>query len=260
MKALIIEDEELAASRLMKLLKEMQPDIELAGPLDSVSAAVAHLQNNNGYDLLFLDIQLADGKSFSIFEKVQVNIPIIFTTAYDEYAIKAFELNSIDYLLKPINKEKLQQALEKYRNVSSFYSKDNSVGPNHELFEWLKTMQGGKPQLYKTRFLVSRGDTLLPITTKEIAYFFAEEKSVLMMTLDKKQHLVNFTLEELERKLDPAQFFRVNRQFLVSINAIHKVHNYFHYKLKLELIPDPGEEVVVSKTRTSEFRDWMNDE
>jgi len=255
MKALIIEDEDLAAKRLVKLLKELEPELEVSGPIDTIEGAVKHFQSGVSYDLVFLDIQLADGKSFLIFDKVKIDVPIIFTTAYDEFAIKAFELNSIDYLLKPINIQKLRNALDKFKKIRDFYSKS---GTNNDLLEMIRTLQ--MPTKYKTRFLVNKGDTLIPISTQEIAYFFAEDKVVFLVTLENKKYLINYTLEDLEQKLDPTHFFRINRQFLISMSAVSKVHNYFNYKLKLDLRPESGLEVIVSKARTSDFRSWMNGE
>lgn len=258
MKALIIEDEDHAAMRLIQLLKAIEPDVELEGPIDTVKNAVTHLCHHTDYDLLFLDIQLADGKSFSIFEKVKVNIPVIFTTAYDEYAIKAFELNSIDYLLKPINIDKLKTSLTKFREIQKFYSGDEVNKGLCELFRTLHSQQ--TKRVFKTRFLVNKSDSLLPIHADEIAYFFAEDKAVFLVTSDGKRYLISHVLEELEQKLDPMVFFRVNRQVLASVKAIRKVHNYFNYKLKVDLLPVFDEEVIVSKAKTGEFKAWMNGE
>jgi two-component system, LytTR family, response regulator LytT len=255
MKILIVEDENFAAERLQLLLKEIVPDIQIYGPVDSVEGTIQHLKANPAYDLLFLDIQLADGKSFSIFEKVNVTIPVIFTTAYDEYAIKAFEVNSIDYLLKPISKEKLAASIEKFNKIKNHYAQ-SPIDYN----ELLKKLTSEKTQQHKTRFLVSRGDSLIPVSSNEIAYFCAEEKVVFLVTTDNKRYIISHTLEELECKLNPSTFFRVNRQFIVAFSAIQKVHNYFNYKLKLDIIPDPKTDVIVSKTRTSEFKQWMNGE
>ncbi|HEY4784726.1 MAG TPA: response regulator, partial [Bacteroidales bacterium] len=184
MKALIIEDEDLAAKRLVKLLKELEPDMEMHGPIDTIEGAVKHLQTSPGYDLIFLDIQLADGKSFLIFDQVEINIPVIFTTAYDEYAIRAFELNSIDYLLKPIHMEKLGNALGKFKKIREFYSQGNA---NKDLLRMVRSLQA--QTLYKSRFLVNKGDTLLPLSIDEIAYFYAEDKVVFLTTLENKRYL-----------------------------------------------------------------------
>ena len=186
-KALVIEDEDLAATRLVNLLQQIEPDIEIAGPIDSVEQTILYLQKNQP-DLLFLDIQLADGKSFSIFDRVKVNVPIIFTTAYDEYAIKAFELNSIDYLLKPVSLEKLRVALDKYKKISAYYQRDHINGHLNNLLQSIKLQ--AEPT-YKTRFLVNKGDVLLPVTVDETAYFYAEDKAVFMVTSENKKYLIN---------------------------------------------------------------------
>lgn len=255
MKILIIEDEELAAGRMMQLLNELEPGCELSGPLDTVKAAIAHLEKTQDYDLMFLDIQLADGKSFAIFESVQVDVPVIFTTAYDEYALQAFDLNSIDYLLKPVNREKLRAGLEKFRKVSRYYGKES---PNTLLYSLISELKTGTSGKYRERFLISRGDSMLPLKSSDIACFFAEDKVVMLLTCDNKRHIIPNTLEELETMLNPVHFFRVNRQFIVSADSVRKVHNYFNFKLKLELSPDPGIEIIVSRSRAAGFKAWMN--
>lgn len=257
MKILIVEDEELAAGRMMQLLKALEPDSELFGPFDTVISTVEHLKTNPGYDLIFLDIQLADGKSFAIFDQIKVETPVIFTTAYDEYALKAFDLNSIDYLLKPINKDKLNVALEKFRRLKSYFGENN---PNDQLYQLLKSLKTPTATTYKDRFLVSRSDSMLPIKTDEIACFYAEEKAVFILTYENKRFIIPQTLEELDAKLDPHKFFRVNRQFITSADAVKKVHNYFNFKLKVETQPDPGFEVIVSRSRTADFKAWLSGE
>lgn len=256
MKILIVEDEELAAQRMMQLLAEIEPGCTLSGPLDTVSSVVSHLKNSQDYDLIFLDIQLADGKSFSIFEAIQVNIPVIFTTAFDEYALKAFSVNSIDYLLKPVNKEKLQESLEKYRKIKKHFGGEN---PNTQLYELINKLQAPTQSPFRDRFLINKGDAMIPVKASEVACFFAQDKVVVMITNDNKQFIIPQTLDELEAKLDPRLFFRVNRQFIVAADAIRKVHNYFNFKLKLEIRPDPGTEIIVSRARTAEFKLWLSE-
>ena len=257
MRVLIVEDEDLAAKRLIQLLQDIGQEFEITGPVDSVSKAVEVLQSPQKFDLLFLDIQLADGKSFSIFDKVKVNIPVIFTTAYDEYAIQAFELNSIDYLLKPINREKLKTSIDKFNMIRQYYADGNLSGNFSEI---LHVLQQNRLVKYKTRFLINKGDALVPVTTGEIAYFTAEDKAVMLCTSDSKKSIISHTLDELERKLDPRQFFRVNRQYIVNISAIKKVHNYFNYKLKIDLTTNTDDEIIVSKAKTTEFKEWMSGE
>lgn len=257
MKILIVEDEELAAERLVQLVKEIEPDASISGPIDTVVAAIAHLKTNPVYDLILLDIQLADGKSFTIFEECNVVTPVIFTTAYDEYALKAFELNSIDYLLKPVNREKLKSSLEKFRKLKDYYGAAN---PNNQLYEMIRNLRTSEKSAYKDRFLISKGDAMLPVKVSEIACFYAEEKEVFLLTHDNKRYIIPHTIEELSEKLDPKLFFRVNRQFIVSGESIHKVHNYFNFKLKVEIKADPKMEIIVSRAKTSAFKAWMNGE
>jgi DNA-binding LytR/AlgR family response regulator len=255
MKILLVEDEELAAKRMVQLISELEPESKIFGPLDTVKSTVAHLKTNTDYDLIFLDIQLADGKSFSIFEAIHLTIPVIFTTAYDEYALQAFRLNSIDYLLKPVNKEKLQEAMEKFRKIKSYFG---STNPNDHLYELIRKMQVPTQMPYQDRFLISRADALIPVKSKEVACFFAQDKVVTLLTNDNKSYILPQTLDELESRLDPRLFFRINRQFIVSADAIVKVHNYFNFKLKVEMKPDPGTELIVSRARTTEFKQWLN--
>lgn len=257
MKILIVEDEELAAKRLEQLVKEIEPSAEISGPIDTVSLAVAHLNQKPVYDLILLDIQLADGKSFSIFEACEVSTPVIFTTAYDEYALKAFELNSIDYLLKPVNKEKLKSSLEKFKRLKEYYGTEN---PNLQLYEMLRNLRAPEKPIYKDRFLINKGDSMLPIRVSEIACFYAEDKEVIMLTNDKKRYFIPYSIEDLSTRLDPKIFFRANRQFIISAEAVNKVHNYFNFKLKVEIYADPDLEIVVSRARTSDFKAWMNGE
>jgi len=257
MKILIVEDEELAAERLAQLVKEIEPDVEIHGPIDTVQATVSHLKTSPDYDLILLDIQLADGKSFTIFEECDVLVPVIFTTAYDEYALQAFELNSIDYLLKPVNREKLKLSLEKFRKLKEYYGTGN---PNNQLYEMIRKLRALGISVYKDRFLISKGDAMIPVKVSEIACFFAEDKEVLLLTYDNKRYIIPHTIEELSSKLDPKLFFRVNRQYIISAEAIQKVHNYFNFKLKVELKLDSKPDIIVSRSKTLAFKAWMNGE
>lgn len=257
MKILIVEDEELAAERLSQLVKEIEPGAEIYGPIDTVTATVSHLKTHSDYDLILLDIQLADGKSFSIFEEFEVVTPVIFTTAYDEYALQAFELNSIDYLLKPVKREKLKSSLEKFRKLKEYYGAGN---PNAQLYELLKNLKIPKTTVYKDRFLISKGDAMVPVKVSEISCFYAEDKEVFLLTHENKRYIIPHSIEELSAKLDPKLFFRVNRQFIISADSIRKVHNYFNFKLKVEMNADPKLEIIVSRSKTTDFKAWMNGE
>jgi len=254
MNVLIIEDEEAASSRLKQMLTYIDDTIEVSGILESVKETVKWLKENELPDLAFFDIQLADGLSFNIFTKVDISCPIIFTTAYDQYAIEAFKVNSIDYLLKPINPDALQKSLIKYKKLKNVFK---SAPSSEQLKKLLIELSRGKKN-YKSRFLVNKGDILLPILTDDIAYFYTEEKVVFLVTNTDKKHIIGFTLDNLEQQLDPEKFFRANRQFIISINAIHKVHTYFNYKLKVEIIPEPESGIIVSRTRVNDFKNWLN--
>jgi DNA-binding LytR/AlgR family response regulator len=254
MKVLIIEDEVLAAQRLKQMLQAEIPGIIVDGPLDTVKASIRHLSEHNEYELIFLDIQLADGKSFSIFENISLNNPVIFTTAYDEYAIKAFELNSLDYLLKPIQSSKLSQALAKFRKLKETFGREDQMSLLNEILLKVKNEQS----IYQSRFLVNKGDSLIPVPVEDVAYFYAEDKVVILMCKDATKYIINYSLEDLEQKTDPTRFFRINRQFLVSVSSIKKVHYYFNYKLKLELLPACEHDAIVSRQKTSDFKAWMS--
>lgn len=251
MKVLIIEDEAPAARRLTQLVKECRPDAEVLGQIDSVEEAIEWCNTNEMPDLAFMDIQLADGLSFEIFEAVSVKCPVVFTTAYDEYAIKAFKVNSIDYLLKPIDKAELKSAFDKFDLLK------NNNSPAIDIGELVKTF--GVQQNFKTRFLVKQGQRLIPIDAERIAYFFAEDKLVFLVTSDDHKYIVDYTLEQLEGKLNPQHFFRANRKIITSMPAVKDIHLSFNGKLKIYLKPDlkKGEEIFVSRERASEFKTWM---
>jgi two-component system response regulator LytT len=257
MRILLVEDEELAAKRLAQMIGEIVPGAEIHGPLDTIRETVDHLNKTPDYDLIFMDIQLADGKSFTVFDQCKVITPVIFTTAYDEFALKAFELNSIDYLLKPIKKEKLELSIEKFQRLKEYYGADHS---NDKLYELLRNIRATPATVYKDRFLVSRGDAMIPLKVEEIACFYAEDKCVFLLTHDNKRHLIPHSMEELSGKLDPKLFFRVNRQYILSSESIRKVYNHFNFKLKIELKADPKAEIFVSRSKSTEFKAWMNGE
>ncbi len=253
MNILIIEDEYPAAERLEKLLHKLNEPVTIAGILDSVEGAVRWLQTHPAPDLILSDIQLADGLSFEIYEQVVVKTPIIFTTSYDEYAIKAFRVRSIDYLLKPIKFEELVRAMEKYKGLKSTFSDTHHV---HKLEQLLDSLPyAGKS--FKKRFLVKKGEQLLPISDEEIAYFYTENELVYLMTHQGKKHLIDHTLEQLDALLDTTRFFRINRQFILQLEAIREIHVYFGSRLKLQVHPAPNEEVIVSKGKAKAFKEWL---
>lgn len=249
MKALIIEDEVMAAKALRKLLAEVSPTMEIVGVLESVEDSVEWLEDNPMPDLMFMDIHLADGSSFSIFEKVNITSPVIFTTAYDEYALKAFEVNSIDYLLKPISKDALEHALHKFHTLSE-------TRVNSDQIEKLLAQLGEKKK-FRNYFLLPERDKLVPLSVSNVAYAYIEAKTVKMVTFDNKAYYLTQTLDDLIAQLDPHEFFRANRQFVVARQAIKDVSVWFGNKLAINLVMETPERIIVSKARVGEFKSWF---
>ncbi|MDD4757071.1 MAG: LytTR family DNA-binding domain-containing protein [Prolixibacteraceae bacterium] len=250
MNVLIIEDEIFAAEKLEDMLLEIEPEIIVLAKLGSITESVNWLMQNSA-DLIFLDIQLSDGISFSIFEQVTVNTPVIFTTAYDQYAIKAFQLNSIAYLLKPIRTADLAESLKKYESLKSAFNID---------FETiLANIQGKKPD-YKKRFLIQIGEKIRKVEITETAYFYVFDKGVFLKTFEGKSYPVEYTLDKLESLLNHESFFRINRKFLVNMESISKMVAYSRGRVKLELKPKPEDDfdTIVSIERSSDFKKWLN--
>ncbi|MBK7873160.1 MAG: response regulator transcription factor [Saprospiraceae bacterium] len=251
MNILIIEDEQPAAKRLVNLITGFRSQANILGMIDSVENAVKWLRSNPSPDLLFLDIQLADGLSFDIFNQVTVQSPAIFTTAYDQYTLKAFKLNSVDYLLKPIDPEELEQALTKFEQF--FRQK-----VNYDLSAIQQMIQAMAQPQYKERFLVRVGQQMIYILVEEIRYFYSEDGLAYAKTVDNKKHLVDYTLEQLEEALDPKDFFRINRKVITHINAIQKIAPYFNSRLKLEMNPKADFDLIVSRERVNDFKNWLD--
>lgn len=249
MKVLIFEDETLAADKIEATLMELQPDWQVVSRIKSISSAVEWLESNPHPDLIISDIRLLDGLCFEIFAKVKVEKPVIFTTAYDQYAIRAFEVNSIDYLLKPVQKEKLQAALAKLQ-----LSKDSSLPDYNEVLNFIKSNKTS----YKSRFMVRLGQRIIAITSEKIGYFYSESKLTYIVTLDGKKFPIDQPLDELIDLLDPKRFFRANRQFIVAFDSIAEIHPYFKGRIKIMLQPKSEEEVVISSDRTPEFKKWID--
>ncbi|MCP4156140.1 MAG: response regulator transcription factor [bacterium] len=255
MRYLIIEDE-LPAQRLMEsIVKELRPDWEASACLDSVESAVSWLKMNPHPEVIFMDIQLSDGLSFDILEQVEIEGMIIFTTAYDEYALRAFKLNSLDYLLKPLKKSELEKALEKYEHYTKqmFRSRNKLI----DVAELLRAIKEAKPQ-YRTRFLISQGEVFFPLSLERVAYMYSSHRITSSVTFEGKRHIVDLTLDRLEEQLDPEQFFRVNRQFIVNINAVAKVHTFFNGKLILETEPKYVEKLTISREKARQFKMWLD--
>jgi len=251
MKIVIVEDEVLASENLIYLLRKIEANIEVLKVLDSVKTAVNFFKEEIDVDLIFMDIHLADGLSFEIFEKVSVETPVIFTTAYDKYAIKAFKVNSVDYLLKPINKEELQEAIVKFNSLLEA----KPIIKNAQLDNILRTLNNNR---FRSTYLVQYKDELIPIKVDEIAYFVIELGVVKITTLTNKTFVINEKLESIVEEIDDLKFYRVNRQFVVNRNAVLKVKFYFNGKLILITSPSYKERIVVSKAKATEFKNWLN--
>jgi DNA-binding LytR/AlgR family response regulator len=252
MKALIIEDESLAAEKLENDLKAIVPDIEILEKIQSVEGSIKWLRKNDTPDLMFCDIHLSDGLSFDIFKEETVSCPVIFTTAYDHYAIRAFEVNSVSYLLKPIQQEKLKEALDK------FYTLKDKFSPKRNEFDRLVDIIQRGSSNYKTRFLVKVGPKIKSVPTSKIAYFYSKDRLSYLMTKSGDRFPLDHTLEEVESMLDPKCFFRVNRQFIAHIEAVKEIHPYFKGRLKLDFTPSIDEEVIVSSDKTPLFKEWLD--
>jgi two-component system, LytTR family, response regulator LytT len=252
MNILIVEDEELAVKKLQKTLASVDPSANVVGVTDSIQGTVDWLQNNTDADLILMDIELADGQSFEVFNQVEVKAPVIFTTSYDEYALKAFKVNSVDYLLKPIQTEDLQAALTKYKKLTEGQKKDVNL---ESLVKQLQ--QQLQPKEYRKRFLVKHAQKLVSVDVDEIAYFYSDGRLNFFKTGDNRKFVVDYTMEELEDMLDPDKFFRISRSFYVSIESIDKIDDYFGNRLILQLKPAVDKEALVSREKVSDFKKWM---
>lgn len=248
MKVLIIEDEKPSARRLKRMLEKH--NLNVVQLLHSVKGAVSWFETQEHPDLIFLDIQLSDGLSFEIFEETTVKSAIIFTTAYDEYALKAFKLNSVDYLLKPIDEEELAHAIEKYRTQQN--PKNIDLG---ELYQLLNGNE--KEKQYKNRFSVKVGQHLKFFNTHEIECFYSENKATCLYTSSNRSYVMETSLENLEDELDPEIFFRVNRKFFINLNAIHDIVSYTNSRLKIKLNHYNEHEIIVSRERVKDFKKWI---
>ncbi|MBN1927472.1 MAG: response regulator transcription factor [Prolixibacteraceae bacterium] len=249
MKILIIEDEQHQAIQLQKYLKEIDNSFDIVEIIPSVSNAAGFIAINN-IDLIFLDIHLSDGLCFEIFEKVKIDCPVIFTTAYDQYAIEAFRHNGIDYLLKPISKEDLKKSISKFRSLTGGYQPDyERLIVTMEAFEKAKNI--------KRRFVCQAGRKLKIVTDDEIAYFYAFEGSVFLRTVKNENLLFDDTLENIEPKLDPYQFFRLNRKIIANISAIKEMYPYSKSRLKISLMPEFNDDVIVSYNNVRNFMKWI---
>jgi DNA-binding LytR/AlgR family response regulator len=247
MRIVIIEDEKPAAEKLKKALLKQDADLNIEAVLDSIASAEQWFAVNAIPDLLFMDIELSDGLSFQLLDRVAITCPIIFCTAYDEYWQEAFEHNGIDYLLKPVSDDKLQQALNKYETLKKYFAQN--------LQQLLQSQHQATG--YKKRFLVKRGSDYVSIKTEDVAYFYATHKLVCMVDQRSQKFILDQSLADLEKETDPSIFYRVNRKYLVNIASIQKIKTYPKSKLELELQPAAPEEVIVSQENTAAFKEWM---
>lgn len=250
MRVVIIEDEIPAANRLAKLLQQYSDDVVVVHKADSIEASVRYFSTAPDADLIFMDIQLADGLSFDIFEQVTVVPPVIFTTAFDQYTLKAFKVNSVDYLLKPIDEKELHQSLDKYRKLYPKNREDFSV----KITRLLKEMNAVK---YKERLLIKRGQQLSYLKTESTAYCFADGKLCYAVDFSGTKYLLENNLSQLEEQLEPGNFYRINRHLLVNIEAVKKVHTWLGGRLKVEIAPTTTAETVVSRERVNGFKEWL---
>jgi two-component system, LytTR family, response regulator LytT len=257
MKILIVEDEELAVKKLRKVLSEIDIDVEIAGVTESIKDTAEWLSENPAPDIILMDIELSDGQSFAIFDQVQVKSPVIFTTSYDEYALKAFKVNSIDYLLKPIQKEELKTALDKFGQLKSSYA-GGQGSPDSSISNLVKELQR-KLQVkeYRKRFLVKQAQKLVSIDVEDIAYFYSDGRLNFFKTNDNRKFVVDYTMDELEDMLDADRYFRISRSFYVSIRSIGQISDYFGNRLLLHLKPEVDKEALVSREKVTDFKKWM---
>lgn len=253
MRVLIVEDEPLAAERLGNLLTELDKHIEIVGWCDSVGQSIKWLDTNPHPDLAFFDIQLGDGLSFEIFDQAEFRFPVVFTTAYDQYAVKAFKVNSIDYLLKPIDEDELEAAVMKFRAMGQ------TTVENTLKLALQNAAQMLSQQQYKERYLVKVGDHLKMIPTSDVSFFYSLDKATYLRTLEGRNYAIDHTLEQIEAQCDPRQFYRISRKFLISLQSIQDMVAYGSSRLKIKVTgQEKGEELVVSRERVKSFKTWLD--
>ena len=252
MRYLIIEDEPLAQEELVRMLKALDPNFMLLASIDSVKQSIEWFNTNEQPDIVFMDIHLSDNICFEIFNKVEITAPVIFTTAYDQYAIEAFKTNGIAYLLKPIEEEELISALKKFRTLTNTNIELSSI---HSHIQQLSTLNS-----YKERVLAKVGDNYQHVAMQDVAYFYSEDHYTFVATKDKQRYIINYTLDTLVEQINPQQFFRISRQFIVNINAINNISKHFNGRLKITVTPSFSEDIYVSRNRVQTFLAWLDGE
>ncbi len=256
---LIVEDEELGARKLAKLIGEIDPAINILGITEGIASTVCWFEQSQQMpDLVLMDVELSDGQSFEIFSRFHVPCPVIFTTCYDEHALRAFKLNSIDYLLKPVKKDELAAALEKWKSLRHT---EEQVFPGPESFErvfdQIATLQSGEK--YRSRFLVKQGSKYVPVFTDQIAYIYSSNKLTFIKTRNDQRFMVDYNLDDLGEHLNPRDFFKANRQFILGSHCIREVHSWFNGKMKVLIHPAADDEVIISRDRARDFRSWLGE-
>lgn len=249
MNVIIIEDEIYAVKRLTKLLLGLIPDVNIVTVIDEVDIAIKWFQENEHPDVIFMDIQLADGFSFEIFKHVKITSSVIFTTAFDQYALEAFQVNGIDYLLKPLDTEKLNNAIAKTQKIVQNTTIDYSK---------ITTYLQKEKNKYKERFLVKNGKNISFVSINDISYFISESSYTFIFTKTGNKYIAENTLEEVMGKIDPSKFFQINRKIIVGLTSISKIHNYFNQRFKLNLSPETDADAIVSRNRSKKFMDWLD--
>lgn len=252
MKVVIIEDEPHAIKRLSDLILELMPRAEILAKIDSVKKSVQWFRDNKMPDLIFMDIQLADGISFQIFEQCEIRSPVIFTTAYEEYALKAFKVNSVDYILKPVDRDELSASLKKLSNLSA-----NEAGTARMLNNIGEAVQMLMKK-YKSRFVIKVGEHLKTIEVNAIRYFYSQDKTTFCVTEENRNFILDYTLEQLEEMVDPAEFYRINRKYLVRSGAIQDIISHTNSRLKLVLKGCQDSDIIVARERVQDFKVWLD--
>ena len=253
MNILIIEDEIRASQQLKAMLQKNFPEVKVLQILESVEDSVEWFNNNTSPDLILMDIQLADGLSFEIFQKTKIEAPVIFTTAYDQYSIKAFKVNSIDYLLKPIQEDDLNNALNKYKKL---YQKESTTNISPSTIEQL--LQNLSPEKSRKRFMVKEGNSMTFIQIDAVSHFYSEDGISFLVTHEGKRYIVDQTLDSIGKEININDFFQINRGQIVNIAAVEKIHPYFNHRLKLDVKGNSKLDFIVSRNRASEFKGWVN--
>ncbi len=251
MKVIVIEDEKLAAERLVDLILDYDPGIEVLGRFESVRKSVEWFNENDQADLAFFDIQLSDGVSFEIFDKTWVYCPVIFTTAFNEYAVRAFKVNSIDYLLKPIDEDELKRAIDKFKQTH--LAKNDMIQPAI-LDKFLHLLTNN----YKQRFVIKVGEHIRSVPVENILYFYSMEKATFLNTMDDHNYVIDFSLEQVENMVDPEIFFRINRKYIITMNSILDIITYSNSRLKIELKHSDDQDVIVAREKVKQFKKWLD--